>query len=232
MSEPCFYAIAEQRAIAFGRRTQAVLADRDIAAWTKLFEKLSVLRRRPYLAHNGTFDLDVEPLTRFDWYLRPDRTYEVLAPNVTPPVDYEPLQWLLTNALLLACDYKLFVRWSKFHFGWTITIADEKMVQPGTEQAEFDLIVHTFFEHPGGLPQELRFLASASYLHAYATAERTREIVEVEDGAGLLARLARHYGSSTEPITRSFGEEIGKLHHFLRIAALERNAVFMCYHAV
>ncbi len=227
--EPCFYAIPEEPAIAFGRRVQAMSLNQDTIAWAKLLPHLAVLRRRPYLGDRGSFDIDIEPLARFDLYLRPDRSYPPLTPDQVPAMESEAFQWLLAHAMLLACTYRLFIRWPKFAFGWTITVPDERVVQPGSEQEEFDLLLTSFFNHPGGLPPELAFLAEPSHLHAWVDSAQVQAIVHTEARTGLLRRLAGHYGSSHEPITRSFGEGIGVLHHFLSIAAIDRTAIFMCY---
>lgn len=231
MSEPVFYALREDRCVAFVQRITAMLADADLGVWRKLYPCLSELRRRPYLGYDGTLCSDAQPLARFDWHLPANESHAPLTPDLLPSAESRAFRWLLMNALLQTCDYRLFIRWGKFSFGWTITVHDEGIVRSGAEQAEFELLVKTLFEHPGGLPQELGFLSEASHLHSYVRPTGVRALVEAEDGAGLLARLGSVYGSSADPITKSFGEAIVQLHHFLRIAGVDGSALFMCYYA-
>jgi hypothetical protein len=230
MSEPLFYALRELSSLEFGRRIARMLATGDIGSWQRLHSTLSALRMRPYLSDEGALSLEAEPLARFDWHLPPNESHEPLTRDALPSAESTAFQWLLMNALLQASDLRLGIPWAKFHFGWTITISDERIVRPGPEQAEYDLLVKKLFAHPGGLPSELAFLAQASYLHAYVPAEGVRELVAAEDAGGLLARLAQVYASSGEPITQSFGDGIARLHQFLRVAQAEKAAVFMCYY--
>jgi hypothetical protein len=229
MSDTFFYGLPEQATLAFGHRIRAVLAGSDQEAWATLFDKLAVLRQRPYIGSDGATRLDPRPLIDFVWYLPPTRERPTFSPGQVPGPDSEEVQWLLTNLILQWAEPKLAIRWPKFGFGWTISVADDHVVQPGPEQYEFDLIAEAFFHHPRNLPRELWFLNAASHLNAYATVDEVRQLVEVEKRVALLQRLARHYQSSDEPITQSFGAAVETLHHFLSTCAAQRVAVFMCY---
>jgi hypothetical protein len=83
-----------------------------------------------------------------------------------------------------------------------------------------------FFQRPRNLPDELWFLASAGYQHAYVTAAGVARLSQMERRVGLLRRLAQHYQSSSESITQSFGDAIEELHHFVALSHLSRAAVF------
>ena len=229
MSEPRFYALHEDRCLAFGRRVAAMFAQQDVDEWKKLYSVLAGLRRAPYLGSDGTLALDAEPLVRFDSHLAPNQRH-VLPSQAVLPSDSDDIQWLLMNAVLQSSEERLFIPWANFSFGWTITIPDERVVRPGLEHEEFAALVALLFEHPGGLPPELGFLGQASHQHAYVDAGRVRALGEVEDRAGLLGRLGQAYAASGEPITRSFGESILRLRHFLGLASIGGTAVFMCYY--
>ena len=171
-------------------------------------------------------------MTDFEWHLPPDRERPELTQESLPSPESEELQFLLMYGLLMAAEPKMTITWPKFCFGWTITVADERIVQPGPEQEEFDLLARSFFEHPRNAPDDLWFLQAASYVHAYASTAQVTAMAECERRTGLLARLGNHYEAISEPITQSFGRAIGMLRHFLALAHAERKSVFMCYRAL
>jgi hypothetical protein len=232
MGEINLFAVAEDDALAFGRRTRDILVASDSAAWGVLLASLSSAHRLPRLTRDGRFVLDPHPIVDLAWHRSPGDPHASLVPDVVPRMESPDVRWLLSYAFLLTCELRVVLASPQFAYGWTDEIPDRRLLQSEGEREEHSQIAR-LFDRPDPPPDSLWFLSSTvSGPHGYLSRETIVHLLALEERTGLMTRLSQQFTSDPSESFEAFGRDIAQFHHFLALACATGRTICWSYFAL
>jgi len=212
-----FYSIVPEQLLSLRQQVSAMIASNDLAAWGKLYEKLSIIRPPPRFGVVRGLSVQSKPLTECSYYSsRPD-----LLPDALP--DGRSVDWLLRELAIMTALHNLRGGWDKFNIDFVIH-ANDHILRKGRPDLheEYEHFKAVVLGHEDAFPGELDFLRQVDGYNSFLTHETIADVVAREDRSDFLETCAATFDEMTanEPIWRHLADEVRRISLFLRLMTL------------